>query len=245
MNIVETYSMARRNIKGRKKTGRLLFAILFLALFIYFLVNSMVMSIDNLVYLIQEMPIARTLNIADEEGDLEAKLKDVCKDMDCVTEIYPYVDFINVEAAGIKDNKRTEMEIKAFSDSYKEYIVEGAAPKENELLLPHYMNAFAGENYEDGSKYIGKEITVYAKNYKGEEQVFKYRVSGTYDNLYAITLDTVLLHPKTAVSLYEYTIEGLKSIMKNRQPYMLSRVLCTLDRKKYISMVWLWTALKM
>lgn len=211
MNITEVYSIAHNNIKGRKKIGRIISIMFFLALFIYFLVNSMAGSIDNLVELTKEMPIARTLTFIDD-GELPSDFIKVCENIENVKEVYPYVFSIETEVEGLTESGRKSIDIDAFSNEYGDYIVKGNVPKENEVLIPHYMNMSTNGQYDDGSKYIGETVVVYVTNFNGEEKIFKYKVSGTYDNIYAMTgFETMFVQPVQAVNIKEYSYKGIEN----------------------------------
>jgi len=215
MNIREIFCIAFHNIKGRRKTGKLLFFILFLALFIYFLINSMAFSIDKAVRLMDETPVARNIIYHDRNGTLYAQLKELCAGMEHVSDIYPYVYEIAANVEGIKDEQRVNLSVKSCSDNYKDYLVEGTLPGKNEILLPHYMYATENGNYTDSSKYIGKTLTLYVTNYLDNEIEFKCTVSGTYDNIYAVTgTYTAFLNAEDAVFLSEKCKEGIEEQLR-------------------------------
>lgn len=215
MSIKETCGIAFNNIKGRKKTGKLLFLLLFLALFIYFLVNSMASSIDKAVQLINETPAAKNIIYHDRDGTLYESLKEACADMEHVSDIYPYVYEIAIGVEGVEDNQRITLCMKSCSDNYKDYLVKGTLPKENEILLPQYMFATENGSYVDGSGYIGKTLKLYVTDYLDNEHEIQCTVSGTYDNIYAVTgTDTAFLHPKDAVYWSEMVREGIEEQLK-------------------------------
>ncbi len=209
MNIREVFCIAFHNIRGRQKIGKLLFFILFLALFIYFLINSMAFSIDKAVQLMDETPTARNIIYQDRDGNLYAQLKELSISMKHILDIYPYVYEIATDVEGIKKEERVSLSVKSCSDNYKDYLVKGTLPEKNEILLPHYMYAAENGNYVDGSKYIGETLKLYITNRLDNEIEFECTVSGTYDNIYAVTGTTIaFLNTEDAVFLSEKRKEG-------------------------------------
>ncbi len=209
MNIREVFCIAFHNIRGRQKIGKLLFFILFLALFIYFLINSMAFSIDKAVQLMDETPTARNIIYQDRDGNLYAQLKELSTSMEHILDIYPYVYEIATDVEGIKKEERVSLSVKSCSDNYKDYLVKGTLPEKNEILLPHYMYAAENGNYVDGSKYIGETLKLYITNRLDNEIEFECTVSGTYDNIYAVTGTTIaFLNTEDAVFLSEKRKEG-------------------------------------
>ncbi len=209
MNIGEMFCIAFHNIRGRQKIGKLLFFILFLALFIYFLINSMAFSIDKAVQLMDETPTARNIIYQDRDGNLYAQLKELSTSMEHILDIYPYVYEIATDVEGIKKEERVSLSVKSCSDNYKDYLVKGTLPEKNEILLPHYMYAAENGNYVDGSKYIGETLKLYITNRLDNEIEFECTVSGTYDNIYAVTGTTIaFLNTEDAVFLSEKRKEG-------------------------------------
>ena len=209
MNIGEMFCIAFHNIRGRQKIGKLLFFILFLALFIYFLINSMAFSIDKAVQLMDETPTARNIIYQDRDGNLYAQLKELSISMKHILDIYPYVYEIATDVEGIKKEERVSLSVKSCSDNYKDYLVKGTLPEKNEILLPHYMYAAENGNYVDGSKYIGETLKLYITNRLDNEIEFECTVSGTYDNIYAVTGTTIaFLNTEDAVFLSEKRKEG-------------------------------------
>ncbi len=209
MNIREVFCIAFHNIRGRQKIGKLLFFILFLALFIYFLINSMAFSIDKAVQLMDETPTARNIIYQDRDGNLYAQLKELSTSMEHILDIYPYVYEIATDVEGIKKEERVSLSVKSCSDNYKYYLVKGTLPEKNEILLPHYMYAAENGNYVDGSKYIGETLKLYITNRLDNEIEFECTVSGTYDNIYAVTGTTIaFLNTEDAVFLSEKRKEG-------------------------------------
>lgn len=209
MNIREMFCIAFHNIRGRRKIGKLLFFILFLALFIYFLINSMAFSINKAVQLMDETPMARNIIYHDRDGILYEQLKELSISMEHISDIYPYVYEITTDAEGIKNEERVSLSIKSCSENYKDYLVKGTLPEKNEILLPHYMYATGNGNYIDASEYIGKTLKLYIKNRLNNEIEFECTVSGTYDNIYAVTGTYIaFLNARDAVFLSEKRKEG-------------------------------------
>ncbi len=215
MNIGEMFCIAFHNIRGRQKIGKLLFFILFLALFIYFLINSMAFSINKAVQLTNETPMARNIIYHDRDGTLYSQLKELSISMKHISDIYPYINAIAIDVEGIKEEERVNLSLKSCSDSYKDYLVKGILPEKNEILLPHYMYATENGNYIDGSKYIGNTLKLYLTNYLDNEIEFECTVSGTYDNIYAVTgTDMAFLNPEDAVFLSEKCMEGVEEELR-------------------------------
>lgn len=211
MKIKETYQMARNNMKGRKKTGRILSAIFFLAMLIYFLVNSVTGSLNNAVEQIMKCPEARMLTFQKmEDENLYEMLKEACKDMEHVEEVNPFTFAIYGDVSGLGDDSK-ELGVKACIGAYEDYLVKGEMPEENEILLPHYMNMSGTGSYEKGSKYIGKKIKLYITDYVEEVTEFEFTVSGTYDNVYSVMEDNIaLVRPEEAVALDEANMGGIE-----------------------------------
>ncbi len=215
MNIGEMFCIAFHNIRGRQKIGKLLFFILFLALFIYFLINSMAFSINKAVQLTNETPMARNIIYHDRDGTLYSQLKELSISMKHISDIYPYINAIAIDVEGIKEEERVNLSLKSCSDSYKDYLVKGILPEKNEILLPYYMYATENGNYIDGSKYIGNTLKLYMTNYLDNEIEFECTVSGTYDNIYAVTgTDMAFLNPEDAVFLSEKCMEGVEEELR-------------------------------
>lgn len=216
MKFKEIYNIARNNKKGRRKIGKILGMIFFLSLFVYFLINSIVSSVDRTIQLIKESPISRNIIFKDEDGTLFEQLKEACEDMEHVSDVYPYVQNLHVEVEGIKENEIIDLTLESSSDNYTDYLVEGTLPKENEILLPQYLYAMENGDYTDGSQYIGKKIKVIVVDWIGKETEFEYIVSGTYDNIYAaIGMEIAFVIPETAVALYEVSMEGAEIALEN------------------------------
>ncbi len=215
MNIREMFCIAFHNIKGRRKIGKLLFSILFLALFIYFLINSMAFSIDKAVQLMDETPTARNIIYHDRDDTLHTQLKELSVNMEHILDIYPYVYEIATNVEGIKKEERVSLSVKSCSDNYKDYLVKGMLPEKNEILLPHYMYATQTGKYVDGSKYIGKTLKLYLTNRLNNEIEFECTVSGTYDNIYAVTGTYIaFLNAEDAVFLSEKCNEGIEEQLR-------------------------------
>ncbi|MCI9369920.1 MAG: ABC transporter permease [Lachnospiraceae bacterium] len=77
------------------------------------------------------------------------------------------------------------------------------------------MYATENGNYIDGSKYIGNTLKLYMTNYLDNKIEFECTVSGTYDNIYAVTgTDMVFLNPEDAVFLSEKCMEGVEEELR-------------------------------
>ncbi len=213
----EACVIALNNIKGKKKTGRALAIMIFFALFIYLFINSVALSVNNVVTLFDEVPMARNIIYKDEEGDLAEKFKNIEDEVEHVVDVYQYVYPIPVDVRGIEVDVDVELSLQSCSDSYEKYIVEGKRPQEDEILLPHYMFAEENGQYMDGSKYIGSEITVKVTNNFDEEKSVNFVVSGTYDNIYSVMgTSTVLVSSEDAVKVYDLSKEGIEEKLAER-----------------------------
>ena len=169
----------------------------------------MAFSIDKAVQLMDETPTARNIIYQDRDGNLYAQLKELSTSMEHILDIYPYVYEIATDVEGIKKEERVSLSVKSCSDNYKYYLVKGTLPEKNEILLPHYMYAAENGNYVDGSKYIGETLKLYITNRLDNEIEFECTVSGTYDNIYAVTGTTIaFLNTEDAVFLSEKRKEG-------------------------------------
>ena len=169
----------------------------------------MAFSIDKAVQLMDETPTARNIIYQDRDGNLYAQLKELSTSMEHILDIYPYVYEIATDVEGIKKEERVSLSVKSCSDNYKDYLVKGTLPEKNEILLPHYMYAAENGNYVDGSKYIGETLKLYITNRLDNEIEFECTVSGTYDNIYAVTGTTIaFLNTEDAVFLSEKRKEG-------------------------------------
>lgn len=214
MKIREQYTMAKNNIRGRRKTGRMLRVMFFLALFIYFIICSMAQAIEDAVRLAKETPPARTVVFRDEDGTLYEQLTELCADMEQVTEVYPYVYVIAAETDAFREDN-ADIELKSCADSYADYLVEGELPDAGEILMPQYLYAAADGGYTDGSAYIGRTLDMTVTDWNGEETTVYYRVSGTYDNIYVANgSETAFLCPEDAVSLYDITCIGYEEALE-------------------------------
>lgn len=214
MNIREVFEMARNNKMGRKKIGGIISVLFFFALFIYFLVNSMASSVDNMVKLMEGMPIARTLSFYVED-DMLGEIESICGEMEHVNEVYPYVASIYTEVEGI-EKVNYDMNVASYSNAYDSYIVSGSKPGKNEIVLPHYMNKSTGGKYDDASQYIGDTISLIVCNRNNEKKEYTYKVSGTYDNIYALTGDDrMFVCPEEAVAMEEFEYIGLENELAN------------------------------
>ncbi len=226
MKIKEAYSMARNNIKSRKKIGSTLFTILFFAMFVYVLLNSMVHSINNYIDFNQETPTTRHLVYeADSKNDtLYQDLINACKDLEHVIGVNPYTQHEFVDVEGIIDNAKLNMTIYSYSENYADYLIEGSLPKENEVLLPHYLYSSYSNSYRDLSKYIGQELTLYVEDENDEIHTYKCKVSGTYDNIFSSTGNlTMIINSDDAVTISELSNIGiedkLQSLMEDSGNY--------------------------
>ena len=69
MRAADYIKSAWGNLKGRKKTGKAMKYLLFTALLIYFIVNSLSSSAKSFTEQISKVPLARTLTVDDDEND--------------------------------------------------------------------------------------------------------------------------------------------------------------------------------
>ncbi len=217
MRAKEACILAYNNIKGKKKTGRALGVMIFFSLFIYLFINSVALSVNDVVTLFDEVPIAKNIIYEDLDDDLAEKFKNIEDEVEHVVDVYKFVYPIPVSVSGIEADEDLYIEIKSCSDNYEEYIVEGKLPSEGEILLPHYLFAEEDGQYVDGSKYIGEEITVYVTNYFNEEKSVKFVVSGTYDNIYSVMgTYTALANADDAIKVYDLSEEGIEKKLEQK-----------------------------
>ncbi len=219
MKIKEAYSIARKNIKSRTKIGSTLFTILFFAMFVFVLLNSMVHSINNYIDFNKETPSSRHLvyETDSKNADLYQDLINTCKDLEHVIGVNPYIQHEYVDVEGIIDNTKLNMTVFSYSENYADYLIKGSLPKENEALLPHYLYSSHSNSYRDLSKYIGKELTLYIEDKNDEIHTYKCKVSGTYDNVFSSTgAFSMLINADDAVTISELAHIGIEDKLQNQ-----------------------------
>ena len=223
MNLKDTYDIAHNNIKGRKKIGRLMSAIFFIAICVYMIVNSMSASIDDMVDKVKEIPMSKLITFREIEGiPLPTDFKEEFSNLENVVEVIDYYEICGDAFFEGRRGKRNARVV-SYTELYENYIVEGREPGENEILIPHYINQSSNGNYESTSKYIGTEVVIKIENENNEEKSFTYTVSGTYDNIYAAMAmeEIMLIRPSDAKDMREYSIIGWDNNPKPTSEYAL------------------------
>jgi len=223
MNLKDTYDIAHNNIKGRKKIGRLMSAIFFIAICVYMIVNSMSASIDNMVAKTKEIPMSKLITFREIEGiPLPTDFKEEFSNLDNVVEVIDYYEICGDAFFEGRRGKR-DARVVSYTKLYDDYIVEGEKPGKNEILIPHYINQSSNGDYESTSKYIGSEVSIKIENENGEEKSFTYTVSGTYDNVYAAFAneDRMFIEPSEAKEMRGYSIIGWDKNPKPTSEYAL------------------------
>lgn len=205
MRLKEIYTIANNNVKGRKKIGKMVSIMFFLAMFILLFVNSLAKTFDDLMDLARGIPVARYVIIKEDEM-LPDDYVEVIKGTEHVIDVIPYAE-VDVEVDGFSKHGKKSMDVYTYIDLYNDYIVNGEEPNKGEILIPEYMNIGSGGYYESGSKYIGKKIKLYVENYNEESKIYEYVVSGTYDNIYgALGQEIILAIGEEAIDMYQYTM---------------------------------------
>ncbi|MDY5577440.1 MAG: FtsX-like permease family protein [Lachnospiraceae bacterium] len=201
--------------RGRK-TKKIIILLVFISIFLYLVINSMASSVHDMVELLENTPVFVTL-VAEDDRDmtLYQRMKaEAEKDPDIV-DVYPFVERIGVEVEGILEGQVTCMDIQSYSEAMENYLVSGSGPGEKEILLPKYMYEFNEEKYVDGDTFIGKELVVEVTDYDKKKHQMKFRVSGTYDNIYMVTENQLMLvSPDDAYELKKYSMEGIEKKLK-------------------------------
>ncbi len=204
MRLKEIYTIANNNVKGRKKIGKMLSVMFFLAMFILLFVNSLAKTFDDLMDLARGIPMARYVIIKEDEV-LPDDYVQVIKDTEHVIGVIPYAEVL-ASVEGFSGHGKKSMEVYTYMTLYNDYIVNGEEPNKGEILIPEYMNIGSGGYYESGTEYIGKVIKLYVNNYNEECKIYEYTVSGTYDNIYGgIGQEIILATGEDAIDMYQYS----------------------------------------
>lgn len=218
MKNTEAIKMACNNMSGRKKIGKAMAIIMFLALFVYLLVNSVTLSVNGVLKLFDEVPVARNIIYKDVDGTLYEQINSKINQLEHVEEVYKYVYEIVADIEQIKEVKYSSYSVGACSNQYEDYIVKGTMPKEGEILLPHYLFATEDGNYVNVEKYIGEDIEVEVSDCFDKKITHKFKVSGTYDNIYALMgTSMVLVNPGDATKLYDSSMNGIEELLEEKK----------------------------
>lgn len=213
MRAADYIKSAWGNLKGRKKTGKAMKYLLFTALLIYFIVNSLSSSAKSFTEQISKVPLARTLTVDDDENDsVYNRILADSREDDRLESVYHYITPLVVHAK-TQAGKETVLELKACTDAMKNYLYTGTMPEEGEILLPQYLY---GTDEEGGttSELVGKKITITVTDWNENQTELEYLVCGTYDNIMAVTGNTTAyLVENEAVQAYEISMEGIRDLM--------------------------------
>lgn len=213
MKAADYIKSAWGNLKGRKKTGKTMKYLLFTALLIYFIVNSLSSSAKSFTEQISKVPLARTLTVDDDENDsVYNRILADSREDDRLESVYHYITPLVVHAK-TQAGKETVLELKACTDAMKNYLYTGTMPKEGEILLPQYLYGTDGES-RTTSALVGKKITITVTDWNEKQTELEYLVCGTYDNIMAVTGNTTAyLVENEAVQAYEISMEGIRDLM--------------------------------
>ena len=214
MRAADYIKSAWGNLKGRKKTGKAMKYLLFTALLIYFIVNSLSSSAKSFTEQISKVPLARTLTVDDDENDsVYNRILADSREDDRLESVYHYITPLVVHAKETQAGKETVLELKVCTDAMKNYLYTGTMPEEGEILLPQYLY---GTDEEGGttSELVGKKITITVTDWNEKQTELEYLVCGTYDNIMAVTGNTTAyLVENEAVQAYEISMEGIRDLM--------------------------------
>lgn len=213
MRAADYIKSAWGNLKGRKKTGKTMKYLLFTALLIYFIVNSLSSSAKSFTEQIGKVPLARTLTVDDDENDsVYNRILADSREDDRLESVYHYITPLVVHAK-TQAGKETVLELKACTDAMKDYLYTGTMPEEGEILLPQYLYGTDGES-RTTSALVGKKITITVTDWNEKQTELEYLVCGTYDNIMAVTGNTTAyLVENEAVQAYEISMEGIRDLM--------------------------------
>lgn len=213
MRAADYIKSAWGNLKGRKKTGKTMKYLLFTALLIYFIVNSLSSSAKSFTEQISKVPLARTLTVDDDENDsVYNRILADSREDDRLESVYHYITPLVVHAK-TQAGKETVLELKACTDAMKDYLYTGTMPEEGEILLPQYLYG-TDEEGRTTSALVGKKITITVTDWNEKQTELEYLVCGTYDNIMAVTGNTTAyLVENEAVQAYEISMEGIRDLM--------------------------------
>ena len=108
MRAADYIKSAWGNLKGRKKTGKAMKYLLFTALLIYFIVNSLSSSAKSFTEQISKVPLARTLTVDDDENDsVYNRILADSREDDRLESVYHYITPLVVHAKETQAGKET------------------------------------------------------------------------------------------------------------------------------------------
>lgn len=231
MTWMDYIESARQNSKRRKKKGDFLAVLIFWGLFLFLTVNSVSDSVGKMVEKIREIPTGRTL-IMEDNSDWEVyqELLDVVENDDRIIQVYKYIADESIRVSDIRKGGMTNFSAQSYSKAYEDYLRDGTAPMQGEIVLPKYLYGFSEEDYLDGLDFVGQTLTIRITDYNKQETEFSFVVCGTYDNVYSVEgNDVILFASEDAVMLKEKMDEGLTKRlleeMKNNNDYDASHYL--------------------
>lgn len=210
MKVKDYFACAR---SGKKQKSKTLTVLMFFSFFLYFAINSLADSVSSGVDRIENIPSALTMIKSDDKEQSSCKrLKEAADES--IVDIYPYVNEFSVTTGGILKEKNIQLSIQAYSESLQAYIYKGKKPAESEILLPEYFYGYGKDRYIKGSDFIGKTVVFSVTDNNGDITEYEYQVSGTYDNIYAVTGSSLAyVSPQEAVSIVETMKTGWESKM--------------------------------
>ena len=215
MSFADYLKSAWKNEKSGGGRGKSLTILIFLGLYLFLTMNSITDSVGKAVDRVIDIPAGRTLIANDNnKGEIYEKMREEMKEENRIEEVYRYVSGQSIQVSDIREGAMVYLTAQTYPQAMQEYLCDGEKPEEGEILLPKYMYGFNDEQYLDGGKFVGKTVTVRVTDYNEKETEFSFLVSGTYDNVYAVTgNDTVFLAQEDAIKIMETAGEGKKSKM--------------------------------
>ena len=215
MSFADYIKSAWKNEKSGGGRGKSLTILIFLGLYLFLTMNSITDSVGKAVDRVIDIPAGRTLIANDNnKGEIYEKMREEMKEENRIEEVYRYVSGQSIQVSDIREGAMVYLTAQTYPQAMQEYLCDREKPEEGEILLPKYMYGFNDEQYLDGGKFVGKTVTVRVTDYNEKETEFSFLVSGTYDNVYAVTgNDTVFLAQEDAIKIMETAGEGKKSKM--------------------------------
>lgn len=198
---------------GKKQKGKVLTVLMFFSFFLYFAINSLADSVSSGVDKIENIPSALTMiKFDDKEQSFCKELQKEAANDKNIIDVYSYVNELSVTTDGILKEKNIHLTIQAYSEGLQTYIYAGKKPAQNEILLPEYFYGYSEGRYIKGSDFIGKTVVFSVTDYNDEITEYEYLVSGTYDNIYAVTGNSLAyVPPEEAVHIAEVMKTGWES----------------------------------